>query len=121
MRATVQETLARIPLHRATASRAPVNPKWPEGEPFALAFARGSLIVELFAPRDADRQTPHTRDELYVIVAGRGEFVHGDRRDAFGPGDVFFVPAFMEHRFENFTDDFITWVIFYGPEGGEVP
>jgi hypothetical protein len=25
------------------------------------------------------------------------------------------------HRFEDFTDDFGTWVIFYGPEGGERP
>jgi hypothetical protein len=23
------------------------------------------------------------------------------------------------HRFEEFTDDFYTWVIFYGPDGGE--
>jgi hypothetical protein len=27
----------------------------------------------------------------------------------------------MPHRFEDFTDDFATWVIFYGPEGGERP
>jgi hypothetical protein len=27
----------------------------------------------------------------------------------------------VPHRFENFTDDFGTWVIFYGPEGGERP
>jgi hypothetical protein len=25
----------------------------------------------------------------------------------------------MEHYFENFSDDFATWVIFYGEEGGE--
>ena len=22
-------------------------------------------------------------------------------------------------RFENFSDDFVTWVVFYGPPGGE--
>jgi mannose-6-phosphate isomerase-like protein (cupin superfamily) len=33
--------------------------------------------------------------------------------------DVLFVPAGVEHRFENFTDDFTTWVIFYGQKGGE--
>ena len=32
---------------------------------------------------------------------------------------LIFVPAGIEHRFENFTDDFSTWVIFYGPAGGE--
>ena len=30
-------------------------------------------------------------------------------------------PAHMEHRFENFSDDFATWVVFYGPLGGEQP
>jgi len=35
------------------------------------------------------------------------------------PGDLLFVPAGIVHRFEDFTDDFATWVMFYGPEGGE--
>lgn len=35
------------------------------------------------------------------------------------PGDLLFVPAGVEHRFGPFTDDFATWVLFYGPEGGE--
>ena len=54
-----------------------------------------------------------------MVLQGCGVFVNGDRRDPFGPGDVLFVPAGQTHRFEDFTDDFATWVIFYGPEGGE--
>jgi mannose-6-phosphate isomerase-like protein (cupin superfamily) len=38
----------------------------------------------------------------------------------FQQGDILFVPAGSVHRFINFTADFATWVIFYGPEGGEV-
>lgn len=91
----------------------------PHGERFVLAFERGSLEVELYAPRGSDPQTPHTRDELYVVVAGSGQFANGPERHAFGSGDVLFVPAGVEHHFENFTDDLATWVIFYGPEGGE--
>jgi len=34
-------------------------------------------------------------------------------------GDVLFVAAGVEHRFSKFTDDFATWVFFYGPQGGE--
>ena len=43
----------------------------------------------------------------------------GSERHGFAPGDMLFVPAGTVHRFEDFSDDFATWVIFYGPEGGE--
>jgi hypothetical protein len=29
------------------------------------------------------------------------------------------VPAGVEHRFEQFTDDLAVWVVFFGPEGGD--
>jgi hypothetical protein len=31
------------------------------------------------------------------------------------------VPAFESHQFEEFTDDLAVWVMFYGPDGGEIP
>ena len=77
------------------------------------------LTVELYAPRGNDPQTPHSRDEIYVIISGTGHFRHGSHETTFGAGDVLFVPAGEEHRFVEFTDDFATWVFFYGPEGGE--
>jgi mannose-6-phosphate isomerase-like protein (cupin superfamily) len=89
------------------------------GERFAKVLEHGSLVVEIYAPRGRDTQQPHTRDELYVVVNGSGHFVNGDERRAFAPGDVLFVPAFVAHRFEDFTDDLVVWVVFYGPEGGE--
>ena len=89
------------------------------GERFAEVFRHGSLSVEIYAPRGADPQQPHTRDEAYVVVAGSGEFVNGGERHAFAPGDFLFVPAGVVHRFEDFTEDLTVWVIFYGPEGGE--
>ena len=82
-------------------------------------FRHGSLVVEVYKPDTIDRQTPHTRDEVYVIIAGSGQLVNGDERHPFQPGEVLFVPAGAEHRFEDFTPDFATWVFFYGPEGGE--
>jgi mannose-6-phosphate isomerase-like protein (cupin superfamily) len=87
---------------------------------FATVFRHGTLEVELYAPRGVDPQTPHDRDEVYVVVSGSGEFFHDGRRDPCAAGDFLFVAAGVEHRFERFTDDFAVWVLFYGPTGGEV-
>jgi mannose-6-phosphate isomerase-like protein (cupin superfamily) len=90
-----------------------------QGERFVALFAHGSLVVELYAPRGSDPQTPHTRDELYVVIAGSGQFDNGSDRQPFAPGDCLFVAAGTRHRFVDFTDDLTVWVVFYGPEGGE--
>lgn len=90
-----------------------------EGLPSVSAFRHGTLEVKLYAPRGEDTQTPHTRDELYVVARGHGQAMIGGERQIFGPTDILFVPAGVDHRFEDFTEDFATWVMFYGPEGGE--
>jgi mannose-6-phosphate isomerase-like protein (cupin superfamily) len=86
---------------------------------FVELFKHGTLYVELYQPDKIDKQQPHTRDEVYVVVAGSGTFYYDGERKNYKTGDVIFVPAGIEHRFEDFTDDFMTWVFFYGPEGGE--
>jgi mannose-6-phosphate isomerase-like protein (cupin superfamily) len=89
------------------------------GKHFVEMFRHGSLLVEVYAPRGTDPQTPHTRDEVYIVAAGTGIFVTPDKRQPFKPADFLFVPAGVVHRFEEFSDDFAAWVLFYGPEGGE--
>jgi mannose-6-phosphate isomerase-like protein (cupin superfamily) len=92
----------------------------PDGDSrFAEIFRHGSLRLEIYAPRSRDPQQPHKQDEIYFVVKGEGIFVNGETRQPFGPGDVMFAAAGEVHRFEDFTDDFYTWVIFYGPDGGE--
>lgn len=90
-----------------------------DGGEFIELFRHGSLAVEIYRPTKVDRQRPHSRDELYVVISGSGHFVNGSARHPFRSGEVLFVPAGTEHRFEQFTEDFTTWVFFYGPEGGE--
>jgi len=102
---TLAEGLARLPGGK--------------GERFVELFGHGTLSIELYAPRGHDPQQPHTRDEVYVVARGRGQFLNGGVRHPFGPGDVLFVPAGVVHRFEDFSDDLAVWVFFYGPEGGE--
>lgn len=89
------------------------------GRQFMDVFVHGSLEVEIYKPSKADLQKPHTRDEVYVVISGSGQFTKGEVRHPFQVGEVLFVPAGVEHRFEDFTEDFATWVFFYGSEGGE--
>lgn len=89
------------------------------GPSYVRVFEHGSLEVEIYRPMHVDGQTPHTRDEVYVVISGSGEFVNGGVRQPFEAGEVLFVAAGVEHRFEHFTGDFATWVFFYGPQGGE--
>lgn len=101
----------------------PPGGDYPLGTPFVKALAHGSMRVELFAPASAglelDIQQPHTQDELYVVQHGQSAFWLDGERVRVQTGDVLFVPAGAAHRFEDFSDDFLTWVIFYGPNGGE--
>jgi mannose-6-phosphate isomerase-like protein (cupin superfamily) len=89
--------------------------------PFTVVIKHGSMTIEYFAPQEVDTQTPHKQDEIYAIIKGHSNFYCDNERISCKKGDIIFVPAGMEHHFENFSDDFATWVIFYGPEGGESP
>ena len=86
---------------------------------FHVGLARGSMTVELYRPQGTDRQPPHSRDELYIIRSGSALFNRDGQQAEVAAGDTIFVPAAMEHRFEQFSADFDSWVIFWGPEGGE--
>jgi mannose-6-phosphate isomerase-like protein (cupin superfamily) len=102
---TIREGISRLPT--------------PDGKRFATIFEHGKLVVEIYAPRGIDPQQPHTRDEIYFVAAGSGEYVCGGDRRTFAATDLLFAAAGVEHRFENFSDDLVVWVVFYGPEGGE--
>lgn len=84
---------------------------------FMGVFVHGALEVEIYKPSKVDHQKPHTRDEVYVIISGSGQFTKGEIRHPFQASEVLFVPAGVEHRFVDFTDDFATWVFFFGCEG----
>ncbi|ANO50301.1 cupin domain-containing protein [Woeseia oceani] len=88
-------------------------------ERYGVLLRRGTLELGCYAPRCNDPQQPHEQDELYIVQAGHGTFVVADQRQPFEPGEALFVPAGVTHRFEDFSDDFCAWVVFYGPAGGE--
>jgi mannose-6-phosphate isomerase-like protein (cupin superfamily) len=81
---------------------------------FVRLLEKSDFDVGLYRPAQTDSQTPHARDEIYVIAAGSGEFVCEGERTPFGIGDAIFVAAGKVHRFEAFTSNFCAWVIFIG-------
>jgi len=86
---------------------------------YGVLRRHGTLELGFYKPEGTDSQKPHDRDEVYIIQSGTGFFVHGEIREPFESGEALLVPAGDVHRFEDFSDDFAAWVIFYGPKGGE--
>jgi mannose-6-phosphate isomerase-like protein (cupin superfamily) len=86
---------------------------------YGVLLRNGTMELGFYKPDGVDPQQPHDQDEIYIVQSGSGTFVIGDERKPFSQGEALFVPAGAAHRFENFSDDFATWVVFYGLRGGE--
>ena len=105
--------------YKVTADEALIQLLEQTEQPFTVMMKHGTMSIEYFAPKKLDTQSPHKQDEIYIIVEGHSEFYRDGERISCNKNDILFVPAGMEHRFENFSENFATWVIFYGPDGGE--
>lgn len=82
---------------------------------FLLLFQNNTLEVELYKPEGVDKQTPHDRDEVYIIATGEATFELEEKTTEVKTGDFLFVPAHAAHKFTAFSEDFSTWVLFIGP------
>ena len=82
----------------------------------AEIFIDGDLEVRFAARPTNGPQVPHQRDELYVVAAGTGRYRVEDKVTAVGPGDLLFGAARVAHGFEDISEDFAVWVVFYGPQ-----
>ena len=65
---------------------------------------------------EADNQSPHAEDEVYVVTAGSAELEVDGHRTPMGPGSVAFVPRRAPHRFVDITEDLEVSVVFAPPE-----
>jgi hypothetical protein len=92
----------------------PATTKWPAGEPYRSLLNQPGAQILIFAPRDTDHQTPHTRDEAYIAVSGCATLEIDGKPHAFAAGDLAWVSKDIEHRFVDISADFVTWVIFFG-------
>jgi mannose-6-phosphate isomerase-like protein (cupin superfamily) len=103
-----EETMQHVTTAQAMAALQAENTE------YARIVSERSGDLAIYRPRPTDPQGPHLRDEIYIVASGSGVFMCAGARRPFGPGDAIFVPRGTAHRFEDFTDDFATWVIFLG-------
>jgi mannose-6-phosphate isomerase-like protein (cupin superfamily) len=71
----------------------------------------GLYVLEAGA---TDPQSPHTEDELYVVMSGRSNVTVGGDVRPIVEGSVIFVGAGVEHRFHDIEERLVLLVMF-GP------
>jgi mannose-6-phosphate isomerase-like protein (cupin superfamily) len=86
----------------------------PPGRLSAQVLNTPGLEVRWYRPPNPDTQTPHDRDEIYVVVRGSGSFERAGESVPFAPGDLLFVAKGEAHRFADHAPDTAVWVVF-GP------
>jgi mannose-6-phosphate isomerase-like protein (cupin superfamily) len=82
----------------------------------AEVFVDGDLEVRFAATPTNGPQVPHRKDEIYFVASGKARYRVMDQMTDVAAGDVLFCAAHVPHGFENNSDDFSVWVLFYGPE-----
>ena len=86
------------------------------GELYHEFMRSDDLSVGLYAlpAGGTDPQRPHTEDEVYYVVNGRGIVqVEGEERPVTA-GSIVFVGARVEHSFHSITED-LTILVFFAP------
>ena len=89
------------------------------GAPYHEFLRRPSMSLGLYvlAPGAVDGQSPHTEDEVYVVLAGRGAFTAGIDTRGVSTGDTILVPAGVPHRFHDIVEELRLVVVFAPAEG----
>src|SRR5262245_38514968 len=73
-----------------------------------------SVGIYVLPAGGADPQQPHTEDEVYFIVRGRGSItVEGESRPVHA-GSVVYVPARVEHHFHSIEEE-LEILVFFAP------
>ena len=89
------------------------------GEPWLEFMRYPALSVGLYVlePGEPDRQSPHTEDEIYYVVEGRGQITVGEETRPIGPGSVIYVATAVPHHFHDIGERLALLVVFAPPEG----
>ena len=61
-----------------------------------------------------DPQSPHTEDEVYYVVSGRGKIKVADEDRAVQAGSIVYVAKNVEHRFHSVEEE-LRVIVFFAP------
>jgi len=61
-----------------------------------------------------DPQSPHSEDEGYYVVSGRGRIQVADEDRLVQMGSIVYVPKHIEHRFHSITEE-LKVLVFFAP------
>lgn len=59
-----------------------------------------------------DPQQPHSEDEMYYVISGKGQFFYDGEDVEVSAGATLYVPKTIEHRFHSIEEDLVIIVIF---------
>ncbi|MDQ3003811.1 MAG: cupin domain-containing protein [Chloroflexota bacterium] len=61
-----------------------------------------------------DTQLPHTEDEVYYVVSGRGKVLVAEESRDVQPGSIVYVAKNVAHRFHSIEEE-LTLLVFFAP------
>jgi quercetin dioxygenase-like cupin family protein len=82
-----------------------------------LRVADLSMGLYVLPAGATDPQQPHTEDEVYYVVSGRGRIRVGAEDRDIQAGSIVYVAAQIEHRFHTIEEELQLLVFFAPPEG----
>jgi len=106
----MDRTPAPVPLAAARALRPP------KGSRAAEVFRDDHVWIRFAARPTSGPQVPHDRDEFYIVASGTARYRWDSGETMIGPGDMMFAAAHAPHGYDQFSEDFSVWVVFYGPQ-----
>ncbi|HTT15524.1 MAG TPA: cupin domain-containing protein [Thermoplasmata archaeon] len=104
------------PIDDALIERARASP---QGYLEFLRVPTMSLGLYVLPAGGEDTQHPHSEDEVYYVLRGRGTFRSAGTDAPTRAGDVLFVPAHRPHRFHGIEEELVLLVVFAPPEGSQ--
>jgi len=87
-------------------------------KPYLEFLRRQGMSVGLYIlpVEGTDQQHPHSSDEVYVVMAGKGTLRIDGHDEPVGVGSVVSVDHGVEHRFVDVAEDLHILVVFAPPE-----